>query len=218
MKIIAIPDMHGSAKGIPNIAAELSNADVVLLAGDITNFGKEKDAAQIVEEVRQYAKTVFAVPGNCDHAGVNQYLNEQGIGLHGKGVVYNDMAFLGLGGSLPAPGGTPTEYSEAQLQDFLEQAVADVPADVPLILMSHQPPLNTWIDQVSPGRHVGSSAVRAFIEKYQPLICFSGHIHEGVGIDAIGETKLINPGPLGRGGYAYAEIQNAVEKLEIRRY
>lgn len=218
MKIISIPDLHGSAKGIQEMAEELSNADVVLLAGDITNFGDEKDAAKIVDEVRQYARTIFAVPGNCDYTGVNQYLNEQGIGLHGKGAVHNGVAFIGVGGSLPAPGGTPMEYSEAELQNFLEHAIADVPGDLPLILISHQPPLSTKIDQVSPGRHVGSSAVREFIRKRQPLICFSGHIHEAVGVDSIGQTKLINPGPLMNGGYAFAGVGVCVDQLAIRRY
>jgi Icc-related predicted phosphoesterase len=50
----------------------------------------------------------------------------------------------------------------------------------------------------------------------QPLICFTGHIHEARGIDAIGRTKLINPGPLREGGYAYAVLHDDVETLEIR--
>ncbi len=54
--------------------------------------------------------------------------------------------------------------------------------------------------------HVGSRAVRAFIEAVQPLVCFTGHIHGGVGIDTIGVTRIVNPEPLSSGGYAYAEI------------
>jgi len=218
MKIIAIPDFHGSTKGINSIATELSNADVVLLAGDLTHFGNEKDAARIVEEVRQYANTIYAVPGNCDYAGVNQYLVEQGIGLHGKGIVIDGVAFVGVGGSLPAPGGTPTEYSETELQEFMDRAIEDVPDDSQLILMAHQPPVDTKIDRITNGMHVGSKAVREFIEKHQPLICFSGHIHEGVGIDSIGKTKLVNPGPFRSGGYAYAEISESIKLLEIRNH
>lgn len=218
MKIIAIPDLHGSTKGIGNIAGELSDADVVLLAGDLTNFGNEKDAARIVEEVRKYSDVIYGVPGNCDYAAVNQYLLEQGIGLHGKGAVIDGVAFVGVGGSLPAPGGTPTEYSEPELQEFMDRAMEEIPDDLPLILMAHQPPVKTKIDRISNGMHVGSKAVRSFIEKRQPLICFSGHIHEGVGMDSIGETKLINPGPFRNGGYAYAEIGETIRVLEIRNW
>lgn len=218
MKIIAIPDLHGSTKGIENIAGELSNADVVLLAGDLTNFGNEMEAARIVEEVRQHADIIYAVPGNCDYAGVNKYLIGQEIGLHGKGVVIDGVGLIGVGGSLPAPGGTPTEYSESELQQFMERAIEDVPGEVPLILMAHQPPLNTKTDKLPNGTHVGSKAVRSFIEEHQPLVCFSGHIHEGVGIDSIGKTKLINPGPFRNGSYAYAEIEETLRTLEIRNW
>jgi len=64
---------------------------------------------------------------------------------------------------------------------------------------------------------VGSVAVRLFIEKYQPKICFTGHIHESVGVDKIGDTHIINPGMLNRGCFAYAEIGENVDTLEIRR-
>jgi len=48
------------------------------------------------------------------------------------------------------------------------------------------------------------------------LICFSGHIHEAQGMETIGETKVINPGPLREGKYAYARINTQIEKIEIR--
>ena len=48
------------------------------------------------------------------------------------------------------------------------------------------------------------------------LICFSGHIHEARGIETIGETKVINPGSLREGKYAYARINTRIEKIEIR--
>ncbi len=61
-------------------------------------------------------------------------------------------------------------------------------------MVSHQPPYDTINDQVSPGVHVGSNSIRKFIEEHQPLVCFSGHIHEGTGIDHIGNTAIVNPG------------------------
>lgn len=216
MKIVAIPDMHGSTTGLEKAAGDIAVADLVLLVGDITNFGGEEEATKMIESVREYNRNIFAVPGNCDYSGVNQFLEDEGIGLHGRGVVHNGVAFVGAGGSLVCPGNTPTEYSESDFQRFLEQAAAQVDENLPKIMVCHQPPANTKVDQVAPGRHVGSEAVRTFIEKEQPLICFSGHIHEGVGLDSIGKTKLVNPGPLRQGRYAYAEIGDEVKVLEIR--
>jgi len=63
---------------------------------------------------------------------------------------------------------------------------------------------------------VGSKTVREFIKRTQPLICFTGHIHEGIGIDQVGRTKIVNPGPLSAGSYAYAEVtQEGIQALEI---
>jgi Icc-related predicted phosphoesterase len=42
--------------------------------------------------------------------------------------------------------------------------------------------------------HVGSLAVRAAIEKHQPLVSLHGHIHESRGFCRIGETICFNPG------------------------
>jgi Icc-related predicted phosphoesterase len=101
----------------------------------------------------------------------------------------------GLCGSLPCPGKTPHEYSEEEYEALLE--MIHVPAGKLLIMVSHQPPAGTLNDQVSPGVHVGSKSVRHFIEKHRPLVCFTGHIHEGIAIDHI-VTVIVNPGLPGR--------------------
>jgi Icc-related predicted phosphoesterase len=49
------------------------------------------------------------------------------------------------------------------------------------------------------GRHIGSKAVRTWIEKTQPLLTLHGHIHESPKlsrsfVDRIGSTSVINPG------------------------
>ncbi len=46
----------------------------------------------------------------------------------------------------------------------------------------------------SPYEHVGSTAVRTIIERYQPLVAVHGHIHESSGKDKIGKTECFNPG------------------------
>ena len=41
---------------------------------------------------------------------------------------------------------------------------------------------------------VGSKAVRAAIERYQPLVSLHGHIHESRAVAKLGRTACINPG------------------------
>ena len=48
------------------------------------------------------------------------------------------------------------------------------------------------------------------------MVCFTGHIHEGQGIDSIGKTKVVNPDPLREGGYVLARVEDQIEVLEIR--
>ena len=69
----------------------------------------------------------------------------------------------------------------------------------PLILICHCPPKDTPLDRVRPNVHAGSTAVRAFIETYQPDYFLCGHIHEAAGTDAqLGKTRGRN---VGKNGY-----------------
>ena len=217
MKIIGLTDIHGNGSGILKLADELKSVDAVVLSGDITHFGRALETSEIINGIRFFNSQVFAVPGNCDYPEAGEYLTGEGFNLHGESRFFQDITFMGLGGSLPCPGKTPNEYYEHELDSFLKHAVQQSGTDSSLILVSHQPPFNTLNDRIGLQQHVGSEAVRRFIEQYQPLLCFCGHIHEGVGIDEIGRTKTINPGPVAQGLYAYAEISGKeVTRLEIR--
>lgn len=63
----------------------------------------------------------------------------------------------------------------------------------------HSPPNRTNLDQVINKTHVGSIAIRLFIEKYQPYLTLHGHIHETVDVsgnfkDKIGNTLCMSCG------------------------
>jgi Icc-related predicted phosphoesterase len=217
MKIVALTDIHGRTERLSDLAGDLAAADLLLLCGDLTNFGHRPEAEVVLTAVRSHNPHVLAVPGNCDYPDISAYLAREGINLHATHVVLNGVAFLGLGGSLPCPGHTPNEFTDDELASFLAQAAAGPAHDLPWILVSHQPPRDTALDRVRSGMHVGSRAVGAFIEEHRPLVCFTGHIHEAAGMDSIGPTKIINPGPLHMGSYAYAEVGATLGCIEIRK-
>lgn len=216
MKIVVLTDIHGKLKHAPAMAQELHSADLVLLPGDLTNFGRGDVALEVVETIRNMNPNVLAVMGNCDFPEVLAFLEENCLSIHADHRIIGGIAFAGLGGSLPCPIQTLNEFTEHQIAAYLDTAIEGVPEAMPLVLVSHQPPIDTLVDRVSIGLHVGSRAVREFIERRQPLVCFSGHIHEAIGQDTIGATRLINSGPFYEGAYAVAEIGDRVEKLEIR--
>ena len=66
----------------------------------------------------------------------------------------------------------------------------------------HSPPRGTRCDVMSGGHHVGSRAIRAFVERAQPPLVLSGHIHESPKVsgswrDTLGRSVLVNPGQFG---------------------
>jgi len=90
----------------------------------------------------------------------------------------------------------------------------------PVIFISHNIPYNTKLDigkdkkSYAYKKHLGSYIARKFCEKYQPLLCVGGHVHEGKGKDKIGKTILINPG---FGKHAQVLIDLDEEKGKIRK-
>jgi len=206
MKIIGITDMHGKTAGLHSMASLLSMADLVIISGDITHFGRAEDAEKVLNVVKGYNDNLLAVPGNCDHPDVGAFLSDQDINLDGKVHRRDQYTFIGLGGSLPTPGGnTPNERTEDGLGALLRDAIKNVDPDSTLILVSHQPPIEVSCD-IAGGMHVGSRAVRAFIENHDPMVCFTGHIHESTCIDSIGSTIIVNPGPMNEGRCSCVEL------------
>ncbi len=67
------------------------------------------------------------------------------------------------------------------------------------VFVVHSPPYGTACDRIHGGEHVGSRALRAFLEERQPPWSLSGHIHESPTVsgrfhDTIGRTRVVNPG------------------------
>jgi len=217
VKIIALTDIHGKTQAVDLIAGDLAAADIVLLPGDLTMFGGRDDAARVVDAVRKHNPKVLAVMGNCDRPEVEQFLVGEDLSIHRGSRVIDGVVFAGLGGSLPCPVPTLNEWSEGQIAEHLEAAMEGAPAGLPIVLMSHQPAKDTVTDRIHLGLHVGSTSVRAFIERRAPVLCFSGHIHEAQGTDRIGATTLVNPGPFMDGRYVWAELDGDGCRVEIRR-
>jgi len=217
MRVVVASDIHSAGRFVQVLASRVRDAELILVLGDITHFGDAGEAASILAPLRRTGLPLFGVSGNCDKPEVERMLLEQGISLHGRCVVQSGYAFLGMGGSLPAPVATPNELSEPQIELTLERAAAAAPPDAPLVLVCHQPPKDTELDVVYAGRHVGSRAVREFLLRHSPVICFSGHLHEARGTDELAGTFLVNPGPLREGCYARVDLDGQRVDTELLR-
>jgi Icc-related predicted phosphoesterase len=148
------------------------------------------------EVLRARGDKVYVLPGNhesdehvagmCARYGLHDF--------HERHIAVGRWHVAGLGYSNPTPFNTPGEYSELQLAERL-QRFAELK---PLVLVCHAPPFETALDQIRPGLHAGSIAVRQFLEERQPEYFFCGHIHEAEGVQLrMGKTFAMNVGKKG---------------------
>jgi Icc-related predicted phosphoesterase len=116
---------------------------------------------------------------------------------------------ISLGWSNPTPWHTPRECSEDELGRRIDALMAQVQRPEMAVMNLHVPPYASGLDdapeldaslrvQTSLGqtrfKPVGSTAVRAAIERYQPMLGLHGHVHEAHATCKIGRTVCINPG------------------------
>ena len=217
MKLLVLADIHGHSENVEYIQSEIQACDGAVIAGDITDFGGRDQTQGVLSVFQAYQKPIFAVPGNCDLEGVDEVLRKYKYSLHGNGIEYDGLKFIGVGGSLPCPGRTPNEAGDNDFRAVLEKSIAAFDAKDNLVLVTHQPAWGTELDISVSGKHTGSQAIREFIEQYQPILAISGHMHEAHGIDKIGTTVLVNPGPFRQGRYAIVEIEDGQVQTQLFR-
>src|SRR4051812_3191384 len=124
MRVAAIGDLHvqeSDTAPYRELCSEISNhADVLLLCGDLTNFGKTTEAEILAEDIKACSVPVLGVLGNHDYEcgqpeEVARILHEAGmIVLDEQAHEIDGVGFAGVKGFLggfgrggPAPLGGP---------------------------------------------------------------------------------------------------------------
>ena len=103
----------------------------------------------------------------------------------------------------------------------IEEDLKNITADQKTIMAIHDPPSCLNLDVTSRGERVGSQSVLKWIEREQPLLVLSGHIHESYKITKtwkanIGKTIVIQPGQLGeKTNFVLIEIEKDDIHLEL---
>jgi uncharacterized protein len=226
MKIIVFGDIHMAtdpARQIPGIAA----ADLVVINGDLTNYGGKKEAREVLDAIMALNPRVLAQFGNLDQPEVNGYLEDLGLNIHGQArLIQGRVCLVGVGGSNPTPFRTPSEFAETELHALAERAFQQGQEftalaeplhgrKIPTLFISHTPPHATLVDRLGNGMHVGSTAIRGIIEQYRPALCVTGHIHEAKGQDILAGTTVVNPGMLGEGGWVGIEVKGSEVEITL---
>ena len=222
LRILVIADVHGEFEKFSKLVDSIRSRDfdLVICPGDFTDmynipegFSQLDIAELIVQKLLSLGKPVFCIPGNHEPYEIVEVFDDYGVNLHEKTRELKGYEFVGFGGAA-TPFNTKFEPTDEEIDAALEKRVKDVKGK--FILVVHNPPLGTKLDKVETGEHVGSKAVRKFIEKEKPLLAISAHIHEAVGIDKLGNTTLFYPGASYEGYYGLVEIDKEV-KCEIKK-
>ncbi len=209
MRLFAIADPHGNYSKIKELLAISGHIDVVLIAGDITNFGPDEKALELLG---LFDQTVLAVPGNCDNESIIDTIEmSRAINLHNRSFLIEGIRFIGLGGSNPTPFCTPFEIQECDYEDNINRMLDEVKKDELVVTLTHAPPHGT-LDEVG-DMHVGCNALNAFLGKADLMVC--GHIHEARGIRRSGKTTIVNPGMASRGYAALIDIEKENKEHHI---
>ena len=126
----------------------------------------------------------------------------------------------------PTPWNTFREAPDDVLTGKLDAVIQQIPDMGRAIFNFHAPPYGSGLDEApalddtmrpihggAVMKPVGSKAVRAAIERYQPALSVHGHIHESRGIWKSGRTLAMNPGS----SYNDGVLQGAVLELNQKK-
>ncbi len=228
MKVLMISDIHGDTENIEKLADVFASSDMVLFAGDFAKFEHLETAKPALECLLKRHESIFSVLGNCDDPEFVEEIEDADICVQKSLVFHEGLVIAGSGGGSKFTGTTPFEREDEELvSDFniIEDAVPQIGNEDGkcnnLVAIMHNPPKNTKCDMIPGEIHVGSEKLREFIEKRQPVLVVTGHIHESAGIDKIGDSTVVNPGSLAEGKYAVCDLNKTagiwtVENCELK--
>jgi uncharacterized protein len=131
-----------------------------------------------------------------------------------------------MGWTNPTPWNTFREAPEDVLATKIDAVVSSIPDMSRAVFNFHAPPYATGLDEApaldenmrpihggAVMKPVGSTAVKAAIQKYQPILSVHGHIHESKGVLRVGRTLSMNPGS----SYSDGVLQGAVLDLNEKK-
>jgi uncharacterized protein len=219
IRIAAAGDIHASEATRERVDAAFadveSNADVVLLAGDLTTTGEPEQASVLADACRNLSIPVFAVLGNHDfHANrvdeIRAILERADVHVLDRAWRTCTIAGLELGvvGAKGFVGGFPgsalPDFGEPSLRSAYAETTLEAEAigkglqeivhcDVRVVLLHYAPILAT-IEGEPEGIHVmlGSDRLATPIAEYGADLVLHGHAHAGSFEGSIGQIPVYN--------------------------
>ena len=208
VRIAAVGDLHygrGDAGKASALFADVhERADVLLLCGDLTDYGTEEEALVLARDLADVRIPILAVLGNHDHESgrpdlIERILRDHGIRLlDGENVVVCGVGFAGTKGFGGGFGNRMLDpWGERIIKDFvqesvdemlkLEKALARLHTPSRIAVLHYAPVVDTV--QGEPPEiwpFLGSSRLGEVLDAYEATAAFHGHVHHG---QPLGSTR-----------------------------
>ncbi|WP_138467484.1 metallophosphoesterase family protein [Poseidonocella sp. HB161398] len=189
MKLLAFSDLHCDRAAAARLVEASAEADLVVGAGDFASAHRGLD--RTMESIRAFEGKALYVPGNNETPEALRAATRAPV-LHGEVKEIGGVTFAGIGAAIP-----PLPPLPWQSYDLTEEEAEAMLAPIGSadVLVCHSPPYGI-ADRLDDGRRIGSTALRAAIERIRPALVFCGHIHGCWGESGeIGGSKVHNLGP-----------------------
>jgi Icc-related predicted phosphoesterase len=201
IRLAAVADVHctrtSSGALAPIFAEAASQADVLLLGGDLTDYGHADEARVLARELSGVKIPILAVLGNHDFESgheeeIVKILVDGGVQvLDGDSVEVLGVGFAGVKGFGGGFGRRTLEpWGEAATKAFVHEAVGEALKleralarlrTAQRVALLHYAPIEATVEgeprEIFP--FLGSSRLEEPLNRYEVTVAFHGHAHRG---------------------------------------
>jgi Icc-related predicted phosphoesterase len=217
LRVAAVGDLHASEEHRERLERAFAevDADLVLLAGDLTTHGLVEEAVVLADACRGAPAPIRAVLGNHDHhsgaAGeVTAALEEGGVTVLERSHAILELAGVELGvvGTKGFVGGFPgaeiPDFGEPLLREVyaetsrevaaLEEGLEAIAGCERRLVLLHYAPITATLEGEPEGiwAFLGSGRLAGPIGAHRPDAVLHGHAHNGKSVGAVGEVPVHN--------------------------
>jgi len=201
MRIAATADLHYSPQSYDHIREPLAHvrdeADVLVIAGDLTNYGKPQEMHSLLNALVRLRLPIIAVLGNHDYESsceeeLMKMMTDEGIKvLDGSSYERDGVGFAGAKGFIGGFGrGVLTAFGEKEIKAFvqasldetlkLERALSMIRTEK-IVIVTHYAPISETVvgepQEIWP--YLGSSRLAEVIDRHGAKLALHGHAHHG---------------------------------------
>ena len=201
MRIAATADLHFTPQRYNALRDQLNRvrdeADVFVVAGDLTNFGKPEEMEPLLNALVRLRVPVIAVLGNHDYecgkeAELIRMMTTEGIKvLDGSAYERDGVGFAGTKGFVGGFGrGMLTAFGEPEIKTFvragideavkLERAMAQLRTRKRVVVL-HYSPIAATVEGEAPEIYpfLGTSRLGEVADRHGADLILHGHAHNG---------------------------------------